>query len=38
MADHRRITGGILDGPRAFDNAVSVEAAKTKGIISPVAG
>jgi len=38
MADRRQITGGILDGPLAFDNAVSMEAAKTKGIISPVAG
>jgi len=37
-ADRRQITGGILDGPLAFDNAVSVEAAKTKGIVSPVAG
>ena len=38
MADRGQITGGILDGPLAFDNAVSSEAAKTKGIISPVAG
>jgi len=38
MADRRQITGGILDGPLAFDNAVSEEAARTKGIISPVAG
>jgi phosphotransacetylase/acyl dehydratase len=38
MADRRQITGGILDGPLAFDNAVSMEAARTKGIISPVAG
>lgn len=38
MADRGQITGGILDGPLAFDNAVSVEAAKTKGIVSPVAG
>ena len=38
MADRRQIIGGILDGPLAFDNAVSEEAAKTKGIISPVAG
>lgn len=37
MADRRQITGGILDGPLAFDNAVSEEAARTKGIISPVA-
>ena len=38
MADRRQITGGILDGPLAFDEAVSEEAAKTKGIVSPVAG
>jgi phosphotransacetylase/acyl dehydratase len=38
MADRGQITGGILDGPLAFDNAVSKESAKTKGIISPVAG
>lgn len=38
MADRRQIAGGILDGPLAFDNAVSEEAAKTKGITSPVAG
>lgn len=38
MADRRQITGGILDGPLAFDNAVSEEAAKAKGIVSPVAG
>ena len=38
MADRRQITGGILDGPLAFDNAVSEEAARTKGIVSPVAG
>jgi len=38
MADRGQITGGILDGPLAFDNAVSVVAAKAKGIISPVAG
>ena len=38
MADRRQITGGILDGPLAFDNAVSTAAAKTKGIVSPVAG
>ncbi len=38
MADRRQITGGILDGPLAFDNAVSYEAASTKGIVSPVAG
>ncbi len=38
MADRRQITGGILDGPLAFDNAVSEEAARLKGIDSPVAG
>ncbi|MGA3340745.1 MAG: bifunctional enoyl-CoA hydratase/phosphate acetyltransferase [Methylocella sp.] len=38
MADRGQITGGIIDGPLAFDNAVSEEAAQTKGIVSPVAG
>ncbi|CAG4883022.1 Phosphate acetyltransferase [Georgfuchsia toluolica] len=38
MADRGQITGGILDGPLAFDNAISLVAAKTKGIHSPVAG
>jgi len=38
MADRGQITGGILDGPLAFDNAVSFEAARTKRIVSPVAG
>jgi phosphate acetyltransferase len=38
MADRGQITGGVLDGPLAFDNAVSAEAAKTKGIVSPIAG
>ena len=38
MADRGQITGGVLDGPLAFDNAVSIEAARTKGITSPVAG
>jgi phosphotransacetylase len=38
MAERKQITGGILDGPLAFDNAISTEAAKTKGIDSPVAG
>src|SRR5271157_2643529 len=38
MADRGQITGGILDGPLAFDNAVSLEAARTKGLVSPVAG
>jgi phosphate acetyltransferase len=38
MADRGQITGGILDGPLAFDNAISKQAAETKGIRSPVAG
>ncbi len=38
MADRRQITGGLLDGPLAFDNAVSLVAAKVKGIRSAVAG
>ncbi len=38
MADRGQITGGLLDGPLAFDNAVSMVAAKTKGIRSVVAG
>ena len=38
MADRGQITGGILDGPLAFDNAISKEAARIKGITSPVAG
>jgi phosphate butyryltransferase len=38
MADRGQITGGLLDGPLAFDNAISVAAATEKGIISPVAG
>ncbi|WP_291554905.1 bifunctional enoyl-CoA hydratase/phosphate acetyltransferase [Comamonas sp. SCN 65-56] len=38
MADRGQITGGVLDGPLAFDNAVSPEAAQVKGITSPVAG
>jgi phosphate acetyltransferase len=38
MADRGQITGGILDGPLAFDNAVDPEAARIKGIQSPVAG
>ncbi|MBO9332983.1 enoyl-CoA hydratase [Achromobacter pulmonis] len=38
MADRGQITGGILDGPLAFDNAVSIAAAHIKGIRSPVAG
>ena len=38
MADRGQITGGLLDGPLAFDNAISKEAARTKGIRSEVAG
>jgi phosphate acetyltransferase len=38
MADRRQITGGILDGPLALDNAISPEAARIKGIKSEVAG
>jgi len=38
MAERGQITGGILDGPLAFDNAISREAAATKGIKSAVAG
>jgi phosphate acetyltransferase/phosphate butyryltransferase len=38
MADRKQITGGLLDGPLAFDNAISEEAARLKGIESPVAG
>ena len=38
MADRGQITGAKLDGPLAFDNAVSPEAARSKGIVSEVAG
>ena len=38
MADRGQIKGGLLDGPLAFDNAISVAAARTKGIRSLVAG
>lgn len=38
MADRGQITGGVIDGPLAFDNAVSLTAAEVKGIESPVAG
>jgi phosphate acetyltransferase len=38
MADRGQITGGVLDGPLAFDNAISIVAARTKGIKSAVAG
>jgi phosphate acetyltransferase len=38
MADRGQIEGGVLDGPLAFDNAISKEAARIKGIVSEVAG
>jgi phosphotransacetylase len=38
MAERGQIVGGILDGPLAFDNAISSIAARTKGISGPVAG
>jgi phosphate acetyltransferase len=38
MAERGQITGGILDGPLAFDNAIDPEAAKIKGVKSEVAG
>ena len=38
MADRGQITGGLLDGPLAFDNAVSPDAVQIKGIVSQVAG
>jgi phosphate acetyltransferase len=38
MAERGQITGGLLDGPLAFDNAVSPQAAEIKGIKSAVAG
>lgn len=38
MADRGQITGAMLEGPLAFDNAISGQAARTKGIVSEVAG
>ncbi len=38
MADRNQITGGIIDGPLAFDLAISPESAKIKDFVSPVAG
>ncbi|MFQ3622541.1 MAG: bifunctional enoyl-CoA hydratase/phosphate acetyltransferase [Acetobacteraceae bacterium] len=38
MADRGQITGGIVDGPLAMDNAIDLDAARTKGITSLVAG
>lgn len=38
MAERGQIVGGLVDGPLAFDNAISPEAAETKDIVSAVAG
>jgi phosphate acetyltransferase len=38
MAERGQITGGVLDGPLALDNAISLQAAEIKKIVSPVAG
>ena len=38
MADRGQVTGGVLDGPLAFDNAIDPQAAEIKGIKSAVAG
>lgn len=38
MAERGQITGGLVDGPLAMDNAVDIAAARTKGLTSPVAG
>lgn len=38
MADRGQIQGAVIDSPLAFDNAISKEAARIKGIHSPVAG
>jgi phosphate butyryltransferase len=38
MAERGQIRGGLVDGPLAMDNAMSLEAARTKGIVSTVAG
>ncbi|MBH5397760.1 phosphate acetyltransferase [Bradyrhizobium sp. CNPSo 4010] len=38
MADRGQITGGVLDGPLAFDNAIDIDSARIKGIKSEVAG
>lgn len=38
MAERGQITGAVVDGPMAFDLAVSEDAARTKGFVSPVAG
>ncbi len=38
MADRGQIKGGIFDGPLAYDNAISLQSARNKGIVSDVAG
>jgi phosphate acetyltransferase len=38
MAERGQITGAVVDGPLAFDNAISLEAARIKGFSSPVSG
>ena len=38
MAERGQINGGVFDGPLAYDNAISVESAQNKGIVSSVAG
>jgi phosphate acetyltransferase len=38
MAERGQITGGLLEGPLAFDNAIDPEAARIKGVGGPVAG
>jgi phosphate acetyltransferase len=38
MAERGQITGGLVDGPLAFDNAIDPESARIKGLTSPVAG
>lgn len=38
MAERGQIKGAVVDGPLAFDNAISAEAARDKGIVSPVSG
>ena len=38
MAERGQILGGVLDGPLTFDNVISAEVSKAKGIVSPVVG
>jgi phosphate butyryltransferase len=38
MAERGQITGGVVDGPLAMDNAIDLDAARTKGLTSSVAG